>query len=246
MKIRLFAVFIFVINSMQAQVLIHAHNDYEKPEPLFNAIRNKVFAVEADVYLRNGQLLVAHEAKQIDSSRTLSALYLDRLDSMFKVNNGYATNDKSYKPILVVDIKAEGTRALDVLTTLINRHPVVFNPKKSPGAIYILVSGDRGPVSEWKNYPSTIRFDGRPSETYDKPTLAKVVTISESYAKYFKNKTLDTASLKDMIAEAHKQKKLVRIWGSPDFSSGWIQFKQIGIDIINTDKVTECRQFFHR
>ena len=71
MKIFLFTAFLLVINQLHAQVLIHAHNDYEKPEPLFNAIREKAFAIEADVYLVNGQLAVAHDRKDINIARGL-------------------------------------------------------------------------------------------------------------------------------------------------------------------------------
>jgi glycerophosphoryl diester phosphodiesterase family protein len=244
MKICFLAAFLLQISSLNAQILIHAHNDYEKPEPLFNALRQKAFVVEADVYLVDGNLLVAHDRKDLDSNRTLSRLYLDPLDSMFRANHGYVSSDKSYKPALAVDIKASGSAALLVIQKLINAHPNIFDSKRSKGAIYVLVSGDRGPIAEWKKFPPAVRFDGRPTETYDTETLKKVVTISESYGKYYNNGTLKRDSLLIMIKAAHAQKKLVRIWGAPDFPATWKAFLEMGIDIINTDKPEEARKTF--
>src|ERR1700736_6125439 len=38
----------------------HAHNDYEHPRPLFDALAHGFCSVEADIYLRSNQLLVGH------------------------------------------------------------------------------------------------------------------------------------------------------------------------------------------
>jgi hypothetical protein len=243
MKFSLLVAFLLIISQLHAQVLIHAHNDYEKPEPLFAALREQAFAIEADVYLVKGELLVAHDRKDLDQKRTLTSLYLKPLDSMMHAHKGYITADKKYQPVLVVDIKADGEKALSELVKLVKEYPRIFNSAtKKP--LYILVSGDRGPIAGWKEYPAAIRFDGRPSEKYDNATLGKIITISESYGKYYRNNKLDTDSLVSMITRAHKQQKLVRIWGAPDLPATWKEFQAMGIDIINTDKVAECRRVF--
>jgi hypothetical protein len=38
--------------------------------------------------------------------------------------------------------------------------------------------------------------------------------------------------------------KLLRLWASPDNSESWKQQQQLGVDIINTDKVDECSNYF--
>src|SRR5690349_20625285 len=40
-------------------VQVHAHNDYEHPHPLFDALAQGFCSVEADIHLVNGHLLVA-------------------------------------------------------------------------------------------------------------------------------------------------------------------------------------------
>jgi hypothetical protein len=57
----------------------HSHNDYEHPRPLLDALDHGFCGVEADIYLVDGQLLVAHDRDKVKPERTLQALYLDPL-----------------------------------------------------------------------------------------------------------------------------------------------------------------------
>src|SRR5262249_28110050 len=57
----------------------HAHNDYEHKRPLFDALECRFCSVEADVWLVDGKLLVAHDRNQVKPERTLQSLYLDPL-----------------------------------------------------------------------------------------------------------------------------------------------------------------------
>ncbi|MCF2489047.1 hypothetical protein [Dyadobacter sp. CY347] len=49
----------------------HSHNDYLQPAPFALAYQQGFGSVEADVFLINDSLFVAHEKTQIDPSRTL-------------------------------------------------------------------------------------------------------------------------------------------------------------------------------
>src|SRR5687767_11493387 len=64
----------------------HAHNDYEKPFPFWDAYRHHFGSIEADIFLHNGELLVAHEPAQLAAGRSLEQLYLRPLDSMLAQN----------------------------------------------------------------------------------------------------------------------------------------------------------------
>ena len=57
----------------------HAHNDYEHARPLAEALERGFGSVEADVWLVDGALLVAHDRKDVKPARTLAALYLEPL-----------------------------------------------------------------------------------------------------------------------------------------------------------------------
>src|SRR5438874_5130274 len=66
----------------------HAHNDYAHPRPLIDALDQGFCSVEADVYLVDGKLLVAHDKKDVKPDRTLEKLYLDPLRERVKANGG--------------------------------------------------------------------------------------------------------------------------------------------------------------
>src|SRR6476469_2222716 len=66
----------------------HAHNDYDHPRPLFDALDHRFGSVEADIYLVDGQLLVAHDPVDLDPTRTLESLYLDPLAARVGANHG--------------------------------------------------------------------------------------------------------------------------------------------------------------
>ncbi|EWC45307.1 hypothetical protein DRE_00706 [Drechslerella stenobrocha 248] len=56
---------------------IHSHNDYWQEVPFYKAISVGAISVEADVYLRDGDLLVGHEEAALSPNRTLRSLYIN-------------------------------------------------------------------------------------------------------------------------------------------------------------------------
>ncbi|VXC12011.1 exported hypothetical protein [Arthrobacter sp. 9AX] len=56
-----------------------AHNDYEHDRPLFDALEHGFTSVEADVWLVDGELRVAHDLADAKQGVTLESLYLDPL-----------------------------------------------------------------------------------------------------------------------------------------------------------------------
>src|SRR3954469_7012674 len=71
---------LFLPAALGAQVIplehAHAHNDYEHARPLAEALEHGFTSVEADIWLVDGQLLVAHDRDKVDTARTLESLYL--------------------------------------------------------------------------------------------------------------------------------------------------------------------------
>lgn len=233
---------VFVIDAQK--VLIHSHNDYEQAEPLTNAIRNKVYSFEADVYLVNDTLKVVHDKKDLVTAPSLSSLYIQPIINLFKVNHGHISDDTKYAPTLMIDIKEKSEEALNALVKLLSAYPTVFDRKVNSKAVQIVISGDRGSISKWTSWPSFILFDGRINEQYDKAQLAKVAFISDSYFNYAKQKDSTDLLIQQLATRSHQVKKILRLWGIPDNSSSWDHLKALGVDIINTDKVGECRKYF--
>jgi alkaline phosphatase len=71
---------------------------------LFNALRNKAFTIEADVY-PGDSLFVAHDKKDIQPGKTLVSMYLQPIIKLFATHNGSISDDTAYAPTLMIDIK---------------------------------------------------------------------------------------------------------------------------------------------
>src|SRR5436189_6361887 len=91
----------FSVTVLQAQPLIHAHNDYHRPEPFTNAIRNKVFSIEVDIFLVGNKLLVAHDKDEIPTASTLDSFFMQPIIELFLKNKGNINNYISYDTVLM-------------------------------------------------------------------------------------------------------------------------------------------------
>ncbi|WP_431291859.1 hypothetical protein [Pedobacter sp. P26] len=75
--------FVLGLQSASAQVKLsanrgHSHNDYKQEIPLLAAYYAEMGSIEADVFLKEGQLYVAHEASEIKPDFTLKKYTLIR------------------------------------------------------------------------------------------------------------------------------------------------------------------------
>ena len=225
-------------------VLIHSHNDYGQPEPLVNALRHKVYSLEADIYLVNDTLKVAHDKKDIVTAPALFSLYIQPIVNLFQAHDGKISHDPDYTPVLMIDIKENGEAVLSKLVKLLSSYPPVFDRRINPKAVQIVISGDRGDRSKWTSWPHFILFDGRIKEHYSDEQLERVAFISDSYFNYAREKDKVDSLIRQLTEKSHEMKKPVRLWAIPDHGSSWTHLRKLGVDIINTDKVEECRKFF--
>ena len=196
------------------------------------------------MFLVKGKLLVAHDKEELATAPKLKSLYLKPIIKLFKKHRGRISADTGYAPVLMLDLKENGAAVIAAIIKAVKNHYKVFDRSINPMAVQIVISGDRGAISQWTSYPSYIFFDGRPNENYDAATLQRVAFISDAYKNYAKPADSTAYKLQKVSAQVHQQNKLLRIWGMPDNKDLWYQQMQWGIDIINTDKVEECREFF--
>jgi glycerophosphoryl diester phosphodiesterase len=241
----LIGIILFIFQAARAQVFIHAHNDYEKSKPLYNALENKVYSLEADVLLLDGQLFVAHAMQEIDHSKTLESMYIRPLLDLFIKNNGSVSPDTGYAVTLMIDIKTNAEEALKELVKMLEPVRQYFDRSLNRKAVQIVISGARGKIADWNSYPRYIYFDGRPEESYDANQILRVAFISGNFKDYVNGADpTDWTRLKNIIQQVHQSGKLVRFWATPDSENGWMMLQQAGVDIINTDRVEACRKFF--
>lgn len=243
----LFVIGWLVTANLSAQK-IHAHNDYAQPRPFANAYEQRSDFIEADVWLQDGVLVVSHDKPQAGAP-TLDSLYLKPIVNLFSQHTDKVSPARDYTFNLVIDVKDSPAEVLPKLITLLQNRLTAFNRSANPKAVQIIISGNRPKIDTYLDYPLLLQFDGRPSEVYDDQTLKRVALISDNFRSYSRwdgtgeLPDLDREKLKRVIKRAHSDNKPIRFWSAPDTPNAWKQLKKIGVDIINTDKVTEATAF---
>lgn len=226
---------------------IHAHNDYAKPEPFLNAYKHRADFIEADVWLQDGKLVVAHD-KPTAAAPTLDSLYIQPIARLFVANEGKVSPDRNYTFGLVIDVKDSYETVLPKLLELLQTNISAFNRGANALAVQVIISGNRPRPDTFLDYPMLLQFDGRPSELYGAETLRRVALVSDNFRSYSRWNGIgelseqDEDKLKRIIKRAHKDGKPIRFWAIPDQPDAWKKLKKLGVDIINTDHVAEASE----
>lgn len=253
------AIFSCVAADVVPLTRVHAHNDYEHKRPLFDALDHGFCSVEADIHLVNGQLLVAHDLRDVNPKLTLQSLYLEPLRQRIQKNGGRVYPNGA-ECTLLIDFKTDGTnttsKALyfalrDVLKEYADILSVFRDGKKETNAIVAVLTG---------NYPraelaaDSVRYaagDGKLPDLESNPPASLVPWLSENWGPLFKwrgNGPMpedEHARLKEIIRKAHEQHRLVRFWGSPDKEPFWKALLDDGVDLINTDDLRGFAEFYN-
>ena len=236
-------------------VQIHSHNDYQHAVPFWDAYFHHAAEIEADVYTprtsaMRDSLMIGHDTTDITPGRTLISMYIDPIASLFKKYGNRVSPDPGYTFRLMIDVKDQWKDVYPLLIKELEKYPSVFDRKANPMAVQVFVSGNRPADPTFHTYPSIINFDGLPAHNYAPADLAKVVLISDNFETYSHWKgdgalpNKDQTEIKKLIYAAHAINKPFRFWGTPDNPNVWEQLKLAGTDVINTDKIADCTQYF--
>ncbi len=229
----------------------HSHNDYVRPRPLLDALDLGFCSVEADVFPIDGELLVAHDRKDLKPERTLESLYLRPLWERFRRHGGVYPGQEPFH--LLIDFKSDAQASTELLVRRLATMAPMFTRFERgvvrPGAVTVLVSGDR-PI-EWARRTDRRLFavDGRPENLGKGEPVSLFPMISQSWSSIFEWKGAgpmsgtDRAKLAAMVAHAHEEGRRLRFWAVPDNAAGWSVQWAAGIDHINTDRVAELAQW---
>ncbi len=221
----------------------HAHNDYMHPVPFHTAFNAGFGSVEADVYPVNGILCVAHNKKDIQSERTLKSLYIEPL--LHEI-----AKDNSRQLKLLIDVKENYKFSLQILLKEIEPlKKYLATKKKINKPLTILISGERPPPEEYKNYPGYIFFDDDLSLKHDFEEWKRVGQVSLSFERYslWTGENLpadkDKKLLQEVVDSVHHAGKTIRFWSAPDNENSWKLQMNLGVDLIGTDKINELADF---
>lgn len=234
----------------------HAHNDYEHPHPLYDALEHGFMSVEADIYLHEGALLVGHDPEDLAPERTLQSLYLDPLMDIAQSNNGYIQHrEKSF--LLLIDIKTDADSTWAVLQEVLASYAPMLtrytDTDPTPGAVTILLSGNR-PRETLQQQP--VRLAGYDARFEDLGVLPASFApmVSGNWTTHFtwtgegEMPEHEKALFSQIRQAARSNGQRLRFWATPDMPGParerlWSFLLENDVDFINTDDLAGLRTF---
>ena len=225
----------------------HAHNDYFHPHPLHDALAAGCDSVEADVFLIDGDLRVGHE-RWLLRPGSLQSLYLEPLRARVRERGG-AVQRAGERFWLLVDIKADGAAVYARLRTVLAGYADLLSVwrdgREQPGAVTVVLSGDRPRALVAADLVRWCALDGRLGDLDQDPPASLVPWISDSWGKVSEwngREPLppeERERLRTLAARAHAQGRRLRFWGAPDLPAAWDELAAAGVDWISTDRLAE-------
>ncbi|QHK20533.1 hypothetical protein GU243_13225 [Pseudarthrobacter psychrotolerans] len=236
----------------------HGHNDYEHDRPLFDALEHGFTSVEADVWLVDGELLVAHDREDVQPGVTLESMYLDPLEDLVR-NQGHSVYPKWDGSLqLLIDIKSDGETTYAAIEQELDEHRAIMsrysNGTTKTGPVTAVISGNR-PLATMQSMDKRFAFfDGRSSDLTSGKPAGLMPLISENWTNLFTWKGVgpmpepERAKLRAYVETAHAAGYRVRFWATPDqpgLARGamWNELFEANVDHINTDDLVGLAEF---
>jgi len=235
----------------------HAHNDYLHDRPLLDALDSGFTSVEADVWLVDGKLLVAHDFVEVSPYRTLQSLYLGPLRERVKANGGsvYAGDEDTFQ--LLIDIKSDGAATYLAVHRTLRRYQsmlTTFTPGGANGdAVTAVISGNRPRELMLDQRVRYAAYDGRLSDLNTDLPASFIPLISDRWTSTFTWQGVgpmpaaEAERLREIVAEAHADGRRVRFWATPDElpnrEAVWTELLDAQVDYINTDHLEALQDF---
>ena len=236
----------------QPTLRLHAHNDYLHSRPLLDALDNGFCSVEADIYLVDAELLVAHDRSKVQPGRTLQKLYLDPLrDRVRKYGGRVYPGGPEFT--LLVELKDDWHTSYSALRKVLTSYAEILSTfssdKKKTNAITVIITGHRSAEMFAGEQTRYAALDGDLPDLDSNPPPGLVPLISSYWYAAFKWRGVDAmplterTKLRQYVTRAHDQGRRIRFWGAPDQPVFWQELLAAGVDLINTDKLEDARKF---
>ena len=243
-------------NAQTVLPFAHSHNDYERKRPLADALDNGFCGVEADVWLIDGELRVAHDKDKAVAGRTLGTMYLEPLHERWKTNGGFVQKGAPHF-MLLIDVKSAAVPTTEAILEALKPHRQLLTRfstnELKPGAISVILSGNRDASTVLRQSPASLAsLDGRLPDLTNGLPATIMPLVSENWQKPFQWRgkgplpSEESAKLADFVKLAHEQNRRLRFWASPDSPEAWQVFRKAGLDWINTDRPAEIQREFSK
>ncbi|MGZ3813601.1 MAG: phosphatidylinositol-specific phospholipase C/glycerophosphodiester phosphodiesterase family protein [Mucilaginibacter sp.] len=233
-----------------------AHNDYCHKHPLFDALDNGFTNIEADIFLKEDRLVVAHVFPFFKHNRTLETLYLKPLLARINQNNGKVYSNYNSPVILMIDIKTGANNTYEALKPILEKYKSILsgleNGKMVNRAVTVVLSGHK-PYKSIENEKSRLAFiDEDLRKVQRDSTFNNVFSLAScKYSNFLKwngNGTIPSAEKNKLCAYvvmAHRMGTKVRLWASPEKKAVWDTLLQCGVDLINTDQLVTLKNYLN-
>jgi hypothetical protein len=232
----------------------HSHNDYKHKHPLQDALDNGFMSVEADIFLRNGQLLVAHTVFGMRGKNTLKNLYLEPLRKRIKEQGGRVYRKGPLEFELMIDLKDGGWDMMLALKKQLQEYEdmltVYKDGKKIPGAVRIILSGGQNPHDYKLDNPRLFSSDGGLPAFDTSLDSSLVPRVSVNYRSQFKWRGKgpmpadEKLRLQQMMANAKAYGRKSRLYGTPNKEAIWKEQLDAGQYWLNIDDLARFRKFY--
>ena len=228
----------------------HAHNDYLHARPLADALAHGFRSVEADIWLTNGALLVAHDFRDASPERTLQKLYLDPLRAFVRTQ---AAEGGGRTFTLLIDVKSGAEETYAELREVLRGYADMLTRFESntihTNALMVIISGARAEATMRAEPVRFAALDGREPDLEKNLSPALIPLVSDNWTKHFQWRGLgpmpekEHRKLRQLVARAHAQGKRLRLWAAPDNEAGWKELFEAGVDLLNTDRLADLEKF---
>jgi len=225
-------------------VIAHAHNDYNKFQPIYNALDHGFTSLEVDVVYVEGLLKVSHDFKKLSRKPEFESGYL----------KPFLEAEKSLSPyILLVDLKNYSEDGVELLHQILSKYAQHLVSRKKlddkVGKVQILLSGayPRVDIINTERYEYFF-IDGRPEHVNSGISPDMMPWISTNFKHHFLRKRkgrhakTEEQRLERLVKEVHDAGYQLRFWRTPDKRVIWKMLVELEVDIIGVDKVRK----FHR
>ncbi|GAA2145457.1 phosphatidylinositol-specific phospholipase C/glycerophosphodiester phosphodiesterase family protein [Nocardioides koreensis] len=241
--------------------LAHAHNDYDHAWPLLDALDHGFTSIEADVWLVDGKLLVAHDRDDVLPVRSLERLYLSPLERLQWMNGDSIYPGWHGSLELLIDVKSKAGPTYAALDRALRRHPGLMTSytgdQTHRRAVTAVVTGRRDRAMMAAQPLRYAGYDGRLSDLLSHEPASLVPLVSVDWTRTFTwdgNGPMPAGEkqrLRDLVATAHADGFRLRFWETPDEpgparAAIWRQLVQAGVDQINTDDLGGLERFLSR
>jgi hypothetical protein len=226
----------------------YAHNDYENPRPLTDALTLGFRGAEADVFLVKGVLRVGHDRRAARDGGTLEELYLAPLLALV-ARCGQLTADGG-PFFLALEVKEASVAAHDSLVALLGRYLDLLEAPGSVGsntpAVDVVFVGWH-PVAPPSGFSARARVGWQhriTSTGRDHPALldSRIRLLSLDYGKTMGRWWVTTAGRRRWLAwlrvvKSSAPDRLLRVHNVPVDARIYAELLSAGADLIGTKQL---------